>query len=212
MRQVALGLLCLALNACSNAGAEPVEDWQVVEARRQAARETFSRQLPTLKPTRLFRIDPIDGYPVVAEGGLTWRLPRFHGWGVAASAAPSDANAEAAISRSLSKIVSAHKDGQDACFSPHHGVTLTNGRESFDVLLCFDCSQYVVYTLDGTTVFADSFNARQEMKTWEQVFRASGLPDSKRRKGRRLTPRSSGRGGDKVPSPKRGARAAQLNR
>jgi hypothetical protein len=181
MRQLALGILCLALNASAYAGADAAEDWRLADARRQAAREDFGKRLLTLKTTRLFRIDPVDGYPLVAEGGARWLLPRFHGWGAAASAAPADANSEAAISHSLARIVSAHKEGQDACFSPHHGLTLTNGRERFDVLLCFECSQYIVFTPEGQTVFSDSFNARYEKETWERVFRAAGLPDSRRK-------------------------------
>jgi hypothetical protein len=181
MRQLALGLLSLTLAACSYASAEVAEDWQVVEARRQAARERFIEQLPTLKTTRLFRIDPIDGYPGATGNGAKSQMPRFHGWGVVASAAPSDANSEATISQSLAKIVSAHTEGQYACFSPHHGLTLTNGGESYDVLLCFDCSQYIVFTLDSAIVFLDSFNARSEKETWEQVFRAADLPESKRK-------------------------------
>jgi len=181
MRQLALGLLCLTLTACSYANGDIAADWQVAEARRQAARESFSKLLPRPKTTRLFRIDPIDGYPFATEGRTKSQKPRFHDWGVVASAAPSDANSEAIISHSLGKIVAAHKEGQDACFSPHHGLTLTDGSKRFDVLLCFECSQYIVFTSDGARLFFDSFNARSEKETFEQVFRAAGLPESKQR-------------------------------
>lgn len=188
MRQLALALLCLVLGACTYANPAVAEDWSVVEARRQAAREKFNEQLQTLKPTRLFRIDPVAGYPDTTGSGSKSPMPRFHEWGVVASAAPSDANSGATILHSLARIVSAHKEGQDACFSPHHGLTLTNGKEIFDVLLCFDCSQYVVFKPDGAMIFRDSFNAWSEKKTWEQVFRAAGLPDSKQSGGRAAQP------------------------
>jgi hypothetical protein len=176
MRPVALGLLCLALAASTHASADAADDWKVVEAQNRAAQEKFREQLPTLKTSRLFRIDPS-----ASRRGAPSQSPRFHDWVVVASAAPSDTNSEATISRSLAAIVSSHDDGVAACFDPHHGLTLTNGKESVDVLLCFECSRYIVFTPDGTVVFAASFATRREKETWGQVFRTAGLSDSARK-------------------------------
>ena len=109
------------------------------------------------------------------------KLPPFHDWVVVAAAAPSNAPSEAAISQSLARIVSTHDNGVAACFDPHHGLTLTDGNSSFDLVLCFECWRYIVYTSDGVLLYADSFTARGESEKWEQVFTYAGLPVQKRK-------------------------------
>ena len=175
MRHVALCLLSLVVTAFAHADERAAVDWKALEAANLAARQQFSEKLPKLKTTRLFRIDPgatrSDAHP---------KLLRFHEWVVVASAAPSDASSEAKITRSLASIVASHDDGVAACFDPHHGLTLTDGRSTYDVLLCFECRRYIVYTSDGAVMYADSFKTRGEKKKWERVFNDAGLPGAKR--------------------------------
>jgi hypothetical protein len=165
VRQVALCLLSLVAAAFANAGDSLESDWKALEAANRAARQKFSEQLPNLKTTRLFRVDP-----GATRHGVESKLPRFHDWAVIASAVPSDALSEATISQSLARIVASHDNGVAACFDPHHGLTLTDGIASFDVLLCFECWRYVVYTSDGTVLYADSFTTLGQKEKWEQAF------------------------------------------
>jgi hypothetical protein len=133
MRQVALCLLSLVVATFAHAGDKAESDGKVLEAATNSARLKFSEQLPKLKTTRLFRIDP-----GATRHGLESKLPRFHGWAVVASAAPSGALLESAISQSLARIVASHDRGFAACFDPHHRLTLTDGIARFDVVLCFE--------------------------------------------------------------------------
>jgi hypothetical protein len=176
MRQVALCLLSLVAAAFAPAGDNGATDWEAIEAANRAARQKFSDQLPKLKTTSLLRIDP-----GATRRGVQSTLPRFHGWVVVASAPPSNALAESTISRSFARIVKSHDDGVAACFEPRHGLTLTDGNASFDVLLCFECWRYVVYTSDGSVMYADSFANRDEKEKWEQVFIDAGLPGTRRK-------------------------------
>lgn len=175
MGHVALCLLSFVIAAAAYADRNVEVDWEAIEAANRAARREFGERLPKLKVTKLFRIDPS-----ATRRNAPSSASRFHDWIVVASAAPSDDPSATTISRSLASIVASHDSGVAACFDPHHGLTLSDGGTSFDVLLCFECSRYIVYTSGGAVMYADSFTAHAEKETWEQVFASAGLAGQRR--------------------------------
>jgi hypothetical protein len=75
-------------------------------------------------------------------------------------------------------IVDSPTDSMAACFEPHHGMTLADGKRTFDVVLCFKCSRYIVYTPDGKVAWGGSFTtARTEFPVWDRIFREATAGD-----------------------------------
>lgn len=176
MQPIAHVILLLTLAATAHADGKAADDSAAVAAEKQAAREEFSTKLLQLKVTRLYRVDP-DPRRTDAHA----QAERFYNRVVIGSAAPSDASSAETITRSMRAIVAAPDDGANACFTPRHGLTLTDGTSTYHVLMCFECLNYVVFTSDGTDVYRDSFTAEHEYKQWEQAFHAAGLTSPKRK-------------------------------
>jgi hypothetical protein len=155
--------LCLAVASSTHAGERPATDWSTVAARNPDA---FPVVLAHLKVRRLLALSPIK-----PENEPPPSVVTFHEWVVNSSAVPRDAASGALIVRSMLAIVDSPRDAMAACFEPHHGVVLSDGRHTFDVVLCFKCSRYIVYTPDGKIAWGGSFdNARSEAPTWNRVF------------------------------------------
>jgi hypothetical protein len=158
-----LSLLFALAGACA-AGEKAGRDWSALAAKNK---EAFPVVLDHLRVTRIRGLDPF----------ATWndpppKAPQFHKWVVIWSARPKDAAASAALTRSMRVIVDSPSDSMAACFEPHHGATLTDGKHTFDVVLCFKCSRYVVYTPDGKLAWGGSFTTAQtEVLVWDRIFR-----------------------------------------
>ena len=65
--------------------------------------------------------------------------------------------------------------GQSACFLPRHGVTLSDGRRQYDIVLCFECDAFVVYDADGNRLYKSGFASGEEAAKWDEAFSASGV-------------------------------------
>jgi hypothetical protein len=166
MRLAVAFALCLAVASATYAGEKPARDWSTLAARNPDA---FPVVLAHLKVRRLLALSPMK-----PENDPPPSVVTFHEWVVNSSAVPRDAASGEAIVRSMLAIVDSPKDATAACFEPRHGVVLTDGRRTFDVVLCLKCSRYIVYTPDGKIAWGGSFaNARSEAPTWNRVFDAA---------------------------------------
>src|SRR5688500_13118331 len=160
MRLAVAFTLCLAVVAATHAGERPARDWSTLAAKNPDA---FPVVLEHLKVRRILALSPTKPERVLPPSVVT-----FHEWVVNDSAVPRDAASGEAVVRSMLAIVDAPKDGVTACFEPHHGVVLADEHHTFDVVLCFKCSRYVVYTTDGKIAWGGSFaDARSEAPIWE---------------------------------------------
>ena len=76
----------------------------------------------------------------------------FHGYKVLASAV-LDSNQEAVefddISTSALKWASDPRKLEAACFNPRHGIVVIKNERQFELLICFECSQAVIFAQDG---------------------------------------------------------------
>jgi hypothetical protein len=170
MKPLAVMAFVLALVAVSNAADLKPVDWSKLRARDS---EAFPIVLDQLKVSKLFRLAPF----------ATWDNPpssraRFHEWVVAIDGVgvPIDASSGRSLILSMRTIVDHPDNFASACFEPHHGAILTDGRRRFDVVLCFKCSRYEVFNAEGKRVWAGSFSTvRNEVSKWDEALRAAGL-------------------------------------
>jgi hypothetical protein len=166
-------LLGLAMAASAPPPAPRIagNEWESQDEATRVAREHFLAELPTLKAVRFYYLDP--SWDPDAKG------KRLYSWLIFSETAPSKADVASRFAESLQVIVSHPKAGEDACFAPRHAVTLSDGDRTFDVVICFECSKYLVYDHLGRYMFTSSFTTHAEESKWDAAFKASGL---KRRK------------------------------
>ena len=77
----------------------------------------------------------------------------FHGWKVLGRTVVKDAETRKQLVAALRKGIEENTRGGDAmtlanCFDPRHGVRVTDGDKSVELVICFRCYQIQVY-VDG---------------------------------------------------------------
>jgi hypothetical protein len=155
--------LCLALISVVDAGEKPTRNWSTFAATNPDA---FPVVLDHLKVRRLLALSPTKPERVLSPSVVT-----FHDWVVNAIAVPRDAVSGEDLVRSLRAMVDSPQDGVAACFEPNHGLVLSDGRLTFDVVLCLKCSRYIVYTPDGKIAWGGSFSTgKNEAPVWKRIF------------------------------------------
>jgi hypothetical protein len=88
----------------------------------------------------LYRLDPGEvgkARPEAKDG--------FCGYKVVAKAAVEKAEQRAKVAESLGKAMHWYEGVQALCFRPHHGLRVTSGKKSLDLLICFECGRVKVY-------------------------------------------------------------------
>ena len=114
--------------------------------------EVAWRALRAPQHMTLYSIDPDRrfGQPI-APGS-------FHEFRVLGEAVITDQPAQRAVVRAIEDAV-CRSGSQKACFDPRHGVRVTTGADTFDFLICFECSKIHVYSGDqfvAETTISDS--------------------------------------------------------
>jgi hypothetical protein len=168
MRQLRTLTALLITIAAATAGERPPKDWSALAARNPDA---FPVVLDQLKVTRMLALNPYSDINKPPPSAVL-----FHEWMVMASAVPSDTTSGSDIVRSLRAMIDSPKDGVAACFEPRHGIVLSDGRLTFEVVLCLKCFRYVVYTPDGKMAWGGSFaTGKDEAPTWTRAFAAANF-------------------------------------
>ena len=164
MKRCAVLLLVSAFMAASGAGEPKPADWSKLRERDKGA---FPLVLDQLTVSELLILDPF----------ATWadppsNKPQFHKWVVASRGSPATVASGRSLILSMRAIVDHPDDFASACFEPHHALVLTDGSRRFDVVMCFKCSQYKVYDVEGRLVWGGSFTTvrGKEEARWNAVF------------------------------------------
>ncbi len=132
-------------------------------------KKKFLAALPNLQVDRLYYIDPMAGRGTVSAD------KEIQGYSVVSQAKVSRTQSSSSILQdSLRKIIKSSPDYGAACFDPHHVVTLSDGNEQFDAVVCFDCGNYRIFSPSGDWLLAGSFDVGEESK-WDQAFATAGL-------------------------------------
>jgi len=167
MKAVLALIASLFVAACSSGEDRPAKDWSALAAK---APDAFPVVLDRMKVVAVYRLNPF----------ATWNdpppdTPMFHEWVIGRSGVP-DAEYGEALTRSMRALVDEPRlgDGVPACFEPYHGVRFSDGRLTFDVVLCFKCIQYRVYSPEGKPLWGGQFvNKTREHLVWGEVFEAA---------------------------------------
>lgn len=85
-------------------------------------------------------------YPHQIEGEE--EMERLHGYGVLGRAALDDSAQGNEVLALIEQGIEASNGMVAACFNPRHGLTVTQGEEVWDLVICFECLSMQVY-LDG---------------------------------------------------------------
>ena len=116
----------------------------------------------------LFALHP---YPRSEEGTVENGQPSFHGYRILGRSKLDTRDQAAELSRLVLKGIRASDGMVAACFDPRHGIRLTGGGRSIDLLICYECLQMQVWDptpeLDSVTVFDD--DAREQVLTHSKV-------------------------------------------
>ena len=92
-----------------------------------------------------YSIDPSEGRTATPGVAL------FHDWPILGQTVLSSQDRKA-LTDSLRRVArGASILDEAACFNPRHGITATDSIGTYDVLVCFECGQAVIYFSDGRT-------------------------------------------------------------
>lgn len=176
MRIVVVSILLISLPAPCFCDAltpdqqEAVRTWDKQNEENRTTRARLLAELPRWKPIRFYSLDPVASRKRSIES-----RGHFHDWVVVAEAAPRDVSSGTAIVGSLRKILETPSNGVAACFDPHHAVRFTDGTRTFDLVICFECFRYYLYSSDGSLILGDSFEALRQERKWDRAFNAAGI-------------------------------------
>ena len=85
----------------------------------------------------LFWIDP----PVSSQGTKT-----FHGCHVRRERIITDPKLKVELRAAINAAIANNTGNAAKCFNPHHGLRVSQGNQSVDLVICFGCSRLVVYS------------------------------------------------------------------
>ena len=134
-------------------------------------KEELRALVPRLRIDRLLYLDPHERSP---RGEL------LHGWQIVGTKfAPLPGNAEDVLMSRLVELLapgSSHGSAVSYCaFMPRQALSLSDGVRTFDVLICFQCSEYEVYE-DGAFWFGGGFST-YPAEEWKAGFETAGLAE-----------------------------------
>ena len=75
----------------------------------------------------------------------------FHGWKVLGRTTVKDADTRKKLVDALQKGVAENDGTVAACFNPRHGIRVTQGGKTADIVICFECFQASAYLGDKAT-------------------------------------------------------------
>ncbi|HZJ16847.1 MAG TPA: hypothetical protein VFD27_17465 [Chthoniobacteraceae bacterium] len=114
----------------------------------------------------LYSIDPSEG---PARSGDTPVFRDYPILGQTVLTGPSD---RVLVADSLRRAARGAWD-RAACFNPRHGIRATNSSGTYDILLCFECIQAVVYFPDG---HEESIPIHGPSTTLNELLAAANIP------------------------------------
>lgn len=162
--------LPLAIALCAVAGADSY-DFEKMWGARSAQNARLLLRLEMLEPTNVYRLD---GGPKPAPRGAA---AQFHGAPVLAAGTFAEKSSRKQFIASLRRVLESGHGGQPACFFPRHGVTLIDGANRYDIVMCFECNRFDVYDGEGNGLYSSGFAAR-EGEIWDALFSNAGLEAS----------------------------------
>jgi hypothetical protein len=72
----------------------------------------------------------------------------FHGWKVLGKTAVKEADVRKKLITALEKGAAESDGSRPDCFNPRHGIRVSRGGKTMDLVICFECQQVEVYAGD----------------------------------------------------------------
>jgi hypothetical protein len=150
-------IICLVSMSASQS-AEPQSDFQHLPPAAEAI---------LAKPDRfeLLSLDP------GREGEKT--VNGFHDWKVLGSTIVSDAKTQRELVAALKKGISENEGIVAACFNPRHGLRVTQGDKTVDIVICFECLSMSVYIGEQKS---GVWTTRSPQPVFDKVLRDAQIP------------------------------------
>jgi len=129
----------------------------------------YETRLPTPVESALMRPDSVELLSLQpGAGGDT-----FEGTGVRGRTVLKDPAARAKVIKALFKGIEEGPSEPNRCFDPHHGLRVTAGKWTYDLVICFHCQWIKVFGAEKTAYVLVDRSAADAFNT---VLRAAGLP------------------------------------
>lgn len=97
----------------------------------------------------------------------------FHGYRVLGTTIISEPGARAQLTDALRGGVKSIFGTRNNCFTPRHGIRVTSGGITTDILICFECQQARVFI--GEQSVADWMTDRSPQPTFDRVLLEAGV-------------------------------------
>ncbi len=153
-------MLCVAL---SDGQAVPVAADNPIPAEVLAA-------LAKADAVELLSLDPMRPMVPPKDG--------FHGWKVLGRTAVKDEKTHTALLTSLRKAAEASDGTAAFCFNPRHGLRVTTGKATVDLVICFECLQVRAFAGDDARPKGFLITGGPQ-KGFDQVLKDAGVPLAK---------------------------------
>ena len=152
--------LLAAAGGCDKTSRPAAED--VVTAAVAAMGHAGSYELLSLDPTRATT------RPAAGE--------RFHGWRVLGRTTVGDPAARARLTDALRAGLRGDDALQATCFNPRHGVRVTDGDKTYELVICFECGNALAVESARGRSFSVSPSPQP---VFDDVLSAAGVPLAK---------------------------------
>jgi hypothetical protein len=108
--------------------------------------------------------------------GWEEQVPRpkssFHYYEVLGKVEIQDPKERIELLQALFKGMSDSTGTSYACFNPRHGIRATLGKETVDLVICFECGSLVIHASDETSLFV----SQTPIPTFNRILENAGLP------------------------------------
>jgi hypothetical protein len=128
--------------------------------------EAADRALAKADGVELYSLDP-DPRQTKDGGG-------FHGWKVLGKMEVKEAAARKELLGALRRSADENEVGPAMCFNPRHGLRLTAGGKTVDLVICFECFQVQVY--EGTDKAKGFLITADPQPAFDRALTAAGVP------------------------------------
>jgi hypothetical protein len=123
----------------------------------------------------LYSLEPADGR--VATQGNDEKL--FHGWPILGRTMVASGDDRKQLANALREATASNSGMVAFCFDPRHGIRLTHGSQTVDLLICFRCSQ--VETFINGQAGRRFLTTYEPQPVFDAVLSAANVPLAKPR-------------------------------
>lgn len=100
----------------------------------------------------------------------------FHNFAVLGETPITSPDTRRVVADTVLRAVSSWDGGLMACFEPRHGIRIANGKQTFDLLICFECQR--IYSYEGDQQL-EGTGLTGSQAALDDILRAANVPLAK---------------------------------